>query len=286
MNDTLELIRIIKRLEGRISILETMENDMSDFLIEVAKGNVPGHSLVHKFGRNDDIDGPIEDIWQTGGIYVWKQAASTLEAISTDPNDTIAGSGARKIIVEGLNSSFEEISEEIEMNGVGASAATVLSFIRVNRAHVSEAGTYGGTDVGGNEGTITVTVSGAGATQCLIPLDNAHPHGQTLIARYTIPSGSTGFILSVHVNVDSGKTADIDMFLRQDADVIVAPMASPRVILELDAVSGGQDFNPDSPLDGILAEKTDIWFAAEAAANNTAVEVDFELLIVENAFLP
>ena len=24
----------------------------SDFLIEVAKGNVAGHSLVHKFGRN------------------------------------------------------------------------------------------------------------------------------------------------------------------------------------------------------------------------------------------
>jgi len=27
----------------------------ADFLIEVQKGNVKGHSLVHKFGRNDAV---------------------------------------------------------------------------------------------------------------------------------------------------------------------------------------------------------------------------------------
>ena len=42
----------------------------SEFLIEVAKGNVPGHRLVHKFGINRALS-TEEDIWSYGGAYTW-----------------------------------------------------------------------------------------------------------------------------------------------------------------------------------------------------------------------
>ena len=43
----------------------------SDFLLDVAAGNIAGHSSVNKFGRNPDIDtGVVEDVWGHGGLWV------------------------------------------------------------------------------------------------------------------------------------------------------------------------------------------------------------------------
>ncbi len=71
-----------------------------DFFLEVLKGNVAGHSAVHKFGRNPDIDsavGTFEAIWNGGGDYTGQDpiAAETLETFSGSANDagTVLSSG-------------------------------------------------------------------------------------------------------------------------------------------------------------------------------------------------
>jgi hypothetical protein len=64
----------------------------TDFLIEVAKGNVEGHSIITKFGENTDIDilTTPESIWDGGGLYTWLPdlGGEALEVISTSINDT------------------------------------------------------------------------------------------------------------------------------------------------------------------------------------------------------
>ena len=68
-----------------------------DFLLEVAKGNVPKHSLVHKFGRNSDIDAGFEAIWNGGADYTGHDCivAETLETFSGAAADagTVLSSG-------------------------------------------------------------------------------------------------------------------------------------------------------------------------------------------------
>lgn len=61
-----------------------------DFLIEVAKGNIAGHSFVHKFGKNEDLGtGAREDIWDGGGTYgFWPLTAQSMELLSSSANDT------------------------------------------------------------------------------------------------------------------------------------------------------------------------------------------------------
>ena len=56
--------------ELKISV-ETMElSAQTPFLLRVAKGEIPGHSIVSKFGQNLDVDsGLYEDIWEGGGTY-------------------------------------------------------------------------------------------------------------------------------------------------------------------------------------------------------------------------
>ncbi len=62
-----------------------------NFLIEVSKNNIPGESLVNKFGSNA-IVGPTTDpetVASAGGIYgFYPTSAQNMEAVSSDDNDT------------------------------------------------------------------------------------------------------------------------------------------------------------------------------------------------------
>lgn len=67
-----------------------------DFWLEVAKGNVPGHGGIEKFGENDDVDtGAFETVWDGGGIYVPPTATRIHTVVSTSALDagTVVSSG-------------------------------------------------------------------------------------------------------------------------------------------------------------------------------------------------
>jgi len=67
------------------------------FLLRVQKGEVAGHSLVHKFGKNPDIDAGFETVWNGGGLYTGHDCivAETLETFSS------AGADAGSVLSSG-----------------------------------------------------------------------------------------------------------------------------------------------------------------------------------------
>ena len=71
-----------------------------EFLISVAKGDVSGHSLVFKYGRNGDIDtgSDPEDIWTYGGTYTYNNTPSIQYISSDDATDL-----GQIITVQGLD---------------------------------------------------------------------------------------------------------------------------------------------------------------------------------------
>jgi hypothetical protein len=69
----------------------------TDFFLELGKGNVPGHTLMAKFGENPDlntIEG-FEVIWDAGGVYVPPTQARIHNVLSSLPADagTVITSG-------------------------------------------------------------------------------------------------------------------------------------------------------------------------------------------------
>ena len=109
--------------------------------LEVAKGNIPGATAIFKFGYNPDVNGVEETIWNNGGDYDWSAltAATRIYFSSTSANDSIADIGARQVVVQGLNASYVEITETVDLSGQ-TQAATTQEFLRVNRAYVLPTG--------------------------------------------------------------------------------------------------------------------------------------------------
>lgn len=246
-----------------------------DFLIEVAKGNIAGHSLFHKFGRNDAVaNGVWELVSLLSGATTFRTSASTVR-IKAGGNaaDTKDGAGAREVTVIGIDSTLAELTETIETNGATASSNTTGSFWRVYRAYVSAVGTYGVA----NTGAITIEDSGGSADMIKI----AALEGQTQYAAYAIPIGKTGYLLSIHLDVDAGKAADFRMFTRESLNDTTAPMPGKRLMLYWDGVLGTVDFKTQSPRI-IFPALSDVWVEAEGAGAATEVAVDFEILLVDD----
>jgi hypothetical protein len=247
-----------------------------DFLIEVQKGNIPGHSLVHKYGRNDAVpNGSWAHVSLTPfAVSDFRQSAVTMRVkAGGNAADDTAGNGAREITIQGIDSTFAEISEAVATAGASASSATSASFWRVHRAWVSSAGTYSAA----NTAAVVIEDSGSGADFITIAVEE----GQTQYTGWSVPLGKTAWLLAVAVTVDSNKTSNIRCFTRENFDDVSAPLSSKRLKLFWDGVQNSFVYKPHSP-EFSISEKGDIWFEAYGDGAVSAVSIDFELLVIDD----
>lgn len=240
---------------------------IQDRFLAVAKGEVTGHSLLLKFGRNPDIDGAVEEtVWEGGGVYSFPATAQSLEVLSGSTDDDSAGTGARTITLIGLDANYAEKIEVITMDGTNA-VAVPGTWLRVHRCSVTTAGTGGV-----NAGLITVRIAGGGTTLLVIGVGN----GQTLMAVYTIPAGVTGYMLLYYCSANSTPTApycDIKLFTRSNTGVLN--------LKHQQALGPGYFTHKfDAPFK--ITEKTDIYLNATSNVNNTDVCGGFDLVLVTN----
>lgn len=160
-------------------------DDKIDASLDIARGFYPTISHVNKFGRNADVDAGTEDLSPQGGLYVQATAASVVNFVSSSAADAAAGTGARTITITGIDSSNNEVSETLTLNGI-TNVPTVNSYIFISRALVATAGSGAA-----NAGTITGTATGGG-TPLLISI--AIGINQSQQGLYMIPTGKKGYI--------------------------------------------------------------------------------------------
>ncbi len=270
----ISLSRIATSIESLLAVTQSPAA-AHDFLIEVQKGNEPGHSIVSKFGRNDAVPNGSWEFVSLLGLTAWPLSAHTTVRIKAGGNaaDAAAGAAAREVTVEGIDSDFNEVSEAIATAGASASSATTTSFWRVHRAWVSAAGTYGSA----NTGDIVIENSGGGTDLIKI----AAGEGQTQFGGWTVPVGKTAYLLGAEMRVDSNKSANIRLFTRENIDIVSAPVSSKRLRLFFDGVSGEFHYKPVGT-GKLFGQKSDIWFEALGDGGIVEVSCDFTLLVVDN----
>jgi len=252
-----------------------------DFYLEVAKGNVPGHSLVHKFGRNNAVGTSFVPV-ALGGVYQTPQAASatTLRIKSGgDAADTAAGSGAREITLVGIDETGAEVTEAVATAGASASSATTATFMRLHRAYVSASGTYATSSAGSHTADIVIE-NGAGGTDwaTISTGSGSFPLSQSEIGAYTIPDGYSGYLLGSHGFTDSTKTTSLIFFQRGTILDSAAPYSAMRVVFEELAKGGEFLVEIKSPIK--FTGPCDVGYLAKVNSTTAQVDIDFELLLV------
>lgn len=148
--------------------------------VAVHIGGLPKWRYQSNFANTEGISTSLVDIWPANTVKSYLTAAETMDITSTSPNDTnSSGSGARTIRIVGLDNNFDEIQEDINMNGTGTVVST-NSYIRVFKAQVLTVGASGF-----NEGTININATTATSLEALI----APQLNQTTQSQYTVPNG-------------------------------------------------------------------------------------------------
>lgn len=184
-----------------------------DYGTDVSRGIYPGVVPIHKFGHNHAVGTTFENLWNPGGVYVWRSTAIIMTASSDDANDTSAGTGARTIRIEGLLDGWVEDTEDIVLNGL-TPVNTTKEWFRINRVYVLTAGE---TDaLAGNKGTLYI---GTGTVTLGVPavsyLEIDIGYNQSSHGFFSVPVGKTGYLRHWHISSDAQKATEVQFRIRE-----------------------------------------------------------------------
>jgi hypothetical protein len=227
------------------------------FELQVARGQIPGHSTLFKYGYNPNIVNVNETIWDVGGIYAYPSSAVKMTATSTDgANDEDV-----QVVISGLDADYNELTETVTLNGSGT-AETDGFFIRVFRAFITGSQTPLG----------TINITNTGTTYARISLGE----NQTLMAVYTVPAGKSLYInngTATHGTDTSGAFMTIRFMIRPPGEVF-------RTAVKIDVTGAELLFPFYYPLR--LPEKYDLEVRAICNKNQVnAVSATVEGVIVD-----
>ena len=161
------------------------------FDLQVARNQIMGHSVLSLFGYQASVTTTSIPVWENASTYTYITAASTLSLVSTSASDDTSA----KILISGLDSNFNPISETLAMNGTGA-VTTVNSYFRVNSLVMVSPGTSQNTNIG----TITLKQS----SNVIAQINAGVGKSQSTI--YTVPAGYSFFLDLAEVNTSNSYT--------------------------------------------------------------------------------
>lgn len=229
------------------------------FELQLARGQIPGHSFIHKFGAVPQMSinttGTVWDVNDT--LYPWSafNTAGTLSVARASASD------ADKIItIIGLDADYNQITENVTLTSATGNATT-QSFLRVYRAYM-----YNGSAT--NVGNIDIKISST--TIARITAGKS----QTLMAVYTVPAGYTAYLTQGVMSVKSGADATGDFFVRYGGETAF------RIAHTFEVASAEYFYAFHVPFK--IPEKSDIDVRASVRSNNARVTAAFDFHLIRN----
>ena len=95
------------------------------FPLQVSRGQIAFHETLFKYGYNPLIINANETIWDVGGLYSYPSSAVAMTATSASGATDAGVTG----VIIGLDSDYNEVSEEFTLNGSGV-YTTTQTFLR------------------------------------------------------------------------------------------------------------------------------------------------------------
>lgn len=196
----------------------------TDFLIEVRKGNVPGHTVIRSFYKTEVIGTTDNTMWNVANTDVIKRDTAVIMTLSsTNGGDTLAGTGCQKVEVTGLLFDYSEDSEIVDLDGQNGVALT-KQFLAINALTGIQAGSNKG-----NIGTIyigsgTVTAGVPAVIDNLISINQINNIGDMVsqVGFITVKAGFTLYFISITPSTEANKFVELLFYIYTDTGIIVS----------------------------------------------------------------
>lgn len=237
-----------------------------NFKYDVALGNVSGYDTWNKFGYNADVDSASEEVIASfGGTFAIMTTDDNLDVVSTSANDTnSAGTGARQILLVGIDGSSNYQTETVNLNGT-TTVTTSNTWLGINRAYVISSGTSDS-----NEGTITINASGVG-DQAQIPANE----GVTQQCIFHTEASHTLLTDWLYVNINKisgGSSPVVTIYGYSYSRIVDCVYEVFRTTIDTN-VENTLELTPSQPF--VIGGNEVLYFTADTNTNNTVVSARF-----------
>jgi hypothetical protein len=233
------------------------------FDLQVARNQIMGHSVLSLFGYQASVTTTPIPVWENASTYTYITAASTLSLVSTSASDDTSA----KILISGLDSNFNPISETLAMNGTGA-VTTVNSYFRVNNLVMVSPGTSQNTNIG----TITLKQS----SNVIAQINAGVGKSQSTI--YTVPAGYSFYLDLAEVNTSNSYTGSTIITYKVQA---INNLTGVKLnVLQQPFVSIYTASRSSDPF--IYTEKTDIQWQLSTSTGTVAAGIILTGKLIQN----
>ena len=250
----------------------------SDFMLEVAKGNIPGHAVVNKFGRNPTIGAGLnEAVWDGSTVYTFPTTVDITHLRQAVDQTAMRG---QTIEVQGLDTNYDLVVQNVTLNASDTTTPVALATAGTALRRVFRMKVLANVVTTQN---IELRNVGGGTTYAVITAG----YNQTMMAIYTVPAGKTAYV--THYYMSSNKVAGggspeiIARLWMRDNTNTYAPQIKHIIGTDSDAATYvNHDFKPYFKVE----EKSDIWVNAEEITATGGVIANiaagFDLILVDN----
>lgn len=180
-----------------------VEKYLSSILpIAIQRGAPWGFEEARVRGACGEIMGPsdaVADVWEAGAglSLVHLDTAEILDVGSTSATDDAAGTGARRIQIDGLDAAYAPISETVMLAGT-TPVLTTQAFLRVNGVKVLTAGSDGNVN-----GYVSILSNDTMRLQAVMTSLSGCRSQQT---QWTVPAGRVAYVMMARFSADIAET--------------------------------------------------------------------------------
>ena len=240
----------------------TRKGKNEPFELQVARGQIYGHSNVNIFGYNAAVGTNQYAVWENVAAYVFPTVAQVMNLVSSNNADTAT------ITIVGLDANRNLLSEILTLNGTTV-VPTVNSYLRINSIYVSNgsatnpAGTVTLKNTNGTPNTITYAQINAGV-------------GRSQMSVYSVPNGYTFYLTRIDAfSSFNGNNANFINYRNQNT-------LSTGVVQYVAQAAFGPSYRIQRDIPLPMGINADIQFQLSTSASTAAVGIFVEGYLISN----
>ena len=232
------------------------------FDLQIARGQITGHSNVNIFGYNAAVGTNQYAVWENVAAYVFPTVAQVMNLVSANNADTAT------IFINGLDANRNIQTESLVLNGTTV-VPTVNSYLRINSISVSTgsstnpAGVVTLKNTNGTPNTITYAQINAGV-------------GKSQMSVYSVPNGYTFYLNRIDAfSSFNGNNANFINYRNQNT-------LSSGVIQYVAQAAFGPSYRIQRNVPLPMGINADIQFQLGTSASTAAVGIFVEGYLIQN----